>query len=68
MQFTVHSSHLTYVTVGHYVCIAICEMECELGGNSGLKPIVIVIVIMFHNMPLFLLKSGTLMLGFSGII
>ena len=33
------------MTVGHCVCLAIREMECEMGGNSGLIPIVIVIVI-----------------------
>lgn len=37
--------------------------------NSGLTPIVIVIVIVIvsHFIPLFFLKSGTLILGFLGI-
>ena len=37
-------------------------------GNSGLTSFVIVIVIGCHFMPLFFLKSGTLILGFFGII
>ena len=43
-------------------------MGCKIGGNSGLMPIVIVIVIMSHFMSLFFLKSGTLLLGCFGII
>ena len=33
------------MAVGHCVCLVNCEMGCELGGNRGLIPIVIVIVI-----------------------
>ena len=61
-----------YVAVGHCVCLAISEMERELGVNSGLTSFVIVIVIVFvigcHYGATFFLKSGTLILGFSGII
>ena len=33
------------MAVGHWVCLVICEMECEMGGDSGLTSFVIVIVI-----------------------
>ena len=33
------------MTVGHCVYLAICEMESEMGVNSGLTSFVIVIVI-----------------------
>ena len=36
--------------------------------NRGLIPIVIVIVIECHFLPLFFLKSGTLIFDFLGII
>ena len=41
-------------------------MECNMGVNSGLIPIVIVIGC--HFVTLFFLKSGTLIFGFFGII
>ena len=56
------------MAVIHYVCLAVYELGCELGGDNGLTPIVIVIVIVCHFMPLFFLKSGTLIFGFLGII
>ena len=46
LGLTVHT--WTYVAVGYYVYLAICELGCELGGNRGLIPIVIVIVIECH--------------------
>ena len=50
----------------------VCFINCELGVNSGLIPIVIVIVIVIviecHLLPLFFLKSGTLIFVLSGII
>ena len=63
-HFTFHS--WAYVAVGHCVCLA----NCELSVNSGLISIVIVIVIVIgcHLLPLFFLKSGTLIFGFFGII
>ena len=60
-QFIVHS--WTYVAVGHCVCLAIYELGCELGGNSGLIPIVIVIVIDCRFLPFFF-KRGTLIMPF----
>ena len=39
-----------------------------MGGNRGLIPIVIVIVIDCHLLPLFFLKSGTLIFVLLGII
>ena len=50
------------MTDGHCVCLA----NCELSVNRGL--ISIVIVIGCHLLPLFFLKSGTLIFGFFGII
>ena len=52
------------MAVGHCVCLA----NCELSVNSGLISIVIVIVIGCHFMPLFFLKSGTLIFVLLGII
>ena len=49
-----------YITVSHCVCPAVYEM----GVNRGLILIVIVIVIVCHFMPLFFLKSGTLLWAF----
>ena len=46
----------------------VCFINCELGVNSGLIPIVIVIVIECHLLPLFFLKSGTLIFVLLGII
>ena len=56
------------MAVGHFVCLINCELGCELGGNRGLISIVIVIVIGCHLCHFFFLKSGTLILGFFGII
>ena len=56
------------MAVGHCVCLVNCELGCELGGNRGLIPIVIVIVIGCHLLPLFFLKSGTLIFVLLGII
>ena len=56
------------MTVGHCVCFVNCELGCEMGVNIGLTPIVIVIVIGCHILPLFFLKSGTLIFDFFGII
>ena len=51
------------MAVGHCVCF----INYELGVNSGLIPIVIVIVIECHLLPLFFLKSGTLIFVLLGI-
>ena len=54
--------------------ISVCKyMNLEFKFTStkryvGIPPIVIVIVIVSHFMPLFFLKSGTLFFTFSGII
>ena len=56
------------MAVGHCVWLVNCELGCELGGNRGLIPIVIVIVIDCHLLPLFFLKSGTLIFVLLGII
>ena len=52
-----------YITDSHYVCLA----NCELSENSGLTPIVIVIVIVIgcHLLPLFFSKVAPLFLDFS---
>ena len=56
------------MAVGHRVCRVNYDLGCEMGGNSGLISIVIVIVIECHFIPLFFFKNGTLLFVLLGII